>query len=192
MVHLPTKLFPSFKPGRTTALTENIDLYPSLVELALGVTLPRCPEDRTETRRTEICTEGLSFAPLLGVTPAGAARPKATPSQWKGASFSQYNRLDETVMGYTARVSGYRYTEWVLHNASTNAVKKNFASWDDVIGTELYQHDDEVDAATGGLAHGCNWAMEGTNLAHQPQYADVAKKLSATLRAGWRDALPPQ
>ena len=98
MVHLPAKLFPHFKPGRTTAFVENIDLYPSLVELAMGVTMPRCPEDVAQSRLTDTCTEGLSFAPLLGVTPAGAARPRPAPSEWKAGSFSQYNRLGETVM----------------------------------------------------------------------------------------------
>ena len=43
---------------------------------------------------------------LLGVTPAGAARPRPAPSEWKAGSFSQYHRLDETVMGYTVRVEG--------------------------------------------------------------------------------------
>ena len=191
MVHLPVKLFPHFKPGRTTAFVENIDLYPSLVELAMGVTMPRCPEDVTQSRLTDTCTEGLSFVPLLGVTPAGAARPKPAPSEWKAASFSQYHRLGETVMGYTARVEGYRYTEWVDFNRSTNELKQSFASWDKIVGVELYKHDDEVDSSTGGLAHGCNWAMEGENLAHQAAYADVAKKLAATLRSGWRNALPP-
>ena len=191
MVSLPVKLFPDFKPGRTTAFVENIDLYPTLVELATGVTMERCPEDVEAARATEVCTEGLSFAPLLGVTPAGAPRPRATPAQWKKASFSQYHRLSETVMGYTARVAGYRYTEWVEFNRSTNEAKQSSANWDAVIGVELYKHDDEVDATTGGLAHGCNWAMEGENLAHRTEFASVVTELAGTLRAGWRGALPP-
>ena len=157
----------------------------------MGVTISRCPEDVKQSRLTDTCTEGLSFAPLLGVTPAGVPQPKPTPHQWKSASFSQYNRLGETVMGYSARVAGFRYTEWVEFNRSTNEKKQSFASWDKIVGIELYKHNDEVNPSTGGLALGCNWAMEGVNLADQPAYADVAKKLAATLRAGWRDALPP-
>ena len=121
MVHLPPKLFPAFKPGRTTALLENIDLFPSLVELAMGVAMPRCPDGNAASRRTATCTEGLSFAPLLlpavPSTTSTATAPiqpvVASPSQWKSAAFSQYSRLAEAVMGYTVRVYGYRYTEWM-------------------------------------------------------------------------------
>ena len=84
-------------------------------------------------------------------------------------------------MGYSARVDGYRYTEWVEFNRSTNELKQSFASWDKTVGVELYKHDDEVDASTGGLVRGCNWAMEGENLANQPAYADVAKKLESPI-----------
>ena len=59
------------------------------------------------------------------------------------------------------------------------------------VGVELYEHDDAVDAATGGLRRSCNWAMEGRNLAHRPAYAAKVKELAAVLRAGWRGALPP-
>jgi hypothetical protein len=70
------------------------------------------------------------------------------------------------------------------------AVKRPVAAWDKVVGVELYAHDDRVDARTGGLARGCLWAMERENLAHRAAHADVAKKLAATLRSGWRMALP--
>ena len=82
-------------------------------------------------------------------------------------------------------------TEWVKFSASNNTLKASHAHWDEPVGVELYEHDDEVDAATGGLKHSCNWAMEGLNLAHQPAYAAKVKELAAVLRAGWRGALPP-
>ena len=76
---------PSFKPGRTAAFVENADLMPTLSELALGDTVPRCPRDAKASRAIELCTEGLSlFAPLPTHLPT-------TP--WKAASFSQYQRL---------------------------------------------------------------------------------------------------
>jgi arylsulfatase A-like enzyme len=106
MLHLPPKLFPNFRPGRTTALVENVDLFPSLVELAMKETMPRCPAGNEESRHVEMCTEGLSFAPLLTQT-------APSPAQWKKAAFSQYSRLNEAVMGYTARIHGFRYTEWL-------------------------------------------------------------------------------
>ena len=83
-------------------------------------------------------------------------------------------------------------TEWVHFNASTNERKaETRADWDAIpVGVELYAHDDAVDSTTGGLARGCNWAVEGANLAHLPGYAAKVKELSAMLRAGWRAALP--
>ncbi|MEO7654049.1 MAG: sulfatase, partial [Bryobacteraceae bacterium] len=80
--------------GRKTAgLTEFVDIYPSLCELA---GLPKAEG-----------LEGLSFAPLL----ENPDRP------WKKAAFSQYPHAAPgvgQVMGYTMRTDRYRFTEWAL------------------------------------------------------------------------------
>ncbi|MCX5659742.1 MAG: sulfatase [Planctomycetota bacterium] len=75
-------------PGKhTTALTEFVDIYPTLCELS-GLPLPQH-------------LEGTSFAPLL-----------ETPDRaWKQAAFSQYPR-GGGVMGYSMRTDRYRYTQW--------------------------------------------------------------------------------
>lgn len=75
-------------PGRKTrALTEFVDIYPSLCDLC---GLPK-PEH----------LEGYSFAPLMD-----------DPDQpWKKAAFSQYPR--GRAMGYSMRTDRYRYTEWI-------------------------------------------------------------------------------
>ncbi len=71
---------------RTRALTEFVDIYPGLCELA-GLAVPaHC--------------EGTSFVPLID----DPGRP------WKSAAFSQYPR--GKVMGYTMRTDRWRYTEW--------------------------------------------------------------------------------
>jgi len=76
------------KGGKTAALTEFVDIYPSLCELC-GLPLPRH-------------LEGTSFAPLMD-----------DPDQpWKSAAFSQYPRGRN--MGYSLRTERYRYTEWGL------------------------------------------------------------------------------
>jgi iduronate 2-sulfatase len=72
--------------GRTSALTEFVDIYPTLCELA-GLKLPSH-------------LEGTSMAPLLG-------NPDLP---WKKAAFSQYPR--GRTMGYSMRTDRYRYTEW--------------------------------------------------------------------------------
>lgn len=85
---------PGFEPGRTRALVESVDLYPTLAELA------NLPSDHG--------LEGHSFVPLL-----------RNPGQpWKAAAFSQYQRVipgyGKTArgMGYSMRTDRYRFTEW--------------------------------------------------------------------------------
>jgi arylsulfatase A-like enzyme len=73
--------------GRTDALVEFVDMYPSLCE-ACGLPVPEH-------------LEGTSFLPLL-----------ETPDRpWKKAAFSQYPR--GRMMGYTLRTDRWRYTEWL-------------------------------------------------------------------------------
>ena len=87
---------PGQKPGRSRALVEAVDLYPSLAELC-QLELP----DHLE---------GTSFAPLI-----------EDPDQdWKGAAFSQYRRVIPGYgkisrgMGYAIRTERYRFVEWVV------------------------------------------------------------------------------
>jgi len=80
---------------KTSALTEFVDIYPTLCELC-GLDLPGH-------------LEGTSMAPLL----ENPGRP------WKRAVFSQYPRGQ--VMGYSMRTGRYRYTEW--RNIESGAVK---------------------------------------------------------------------
>jgi iduronate 2-sulfatase len=72
--------------GRTPALVELVDVYPTLCDLA-GLPKP----DRLE---------GTSLVPLL----------KDPGSEWKTAAFSQYPR--KGLMGYSMRTDRYRYTVW--------------------------------------------------------------------------------
>lgn len=85
MVRLPKAFFPNFQPGRTAAFVENVDLYPTLAELAMSLPMERCPADANASRSVETCTEGLSFAPVL----------MSSNLPWKNASFSQYSRIEE-------------------------------------------------------------------------------------------------
>jgi len=77
--------------GKTDALVEFVDIYPTLSELA-GLPLPGH-------------LEGTSFKPLLD-QPTRA---------WKTAAFSQYPRKvkGRQLMGYSMRTDRYRLTVWV-------------------------------------------------------------------------------
>ena len=86
-------------PGKGTgticsALTEFVDIYPTLVELCGLKIPPHC--------------EGTSMVPLL-------ENPNRS---WKAAAFSQYPR--GPIMGYSLRTARWRYTEWV--STKTKAV----------------------------------------------------------------------
>lgn len=79
---------PGIAPGQSDALTENVDIYPTLCDLA-GLPAP----DHLE---------GCSFVPLM----------RAPKRNWKKASFSQYPRPGG-IMGYTMRTAQFRYTRWL-------------------------------------------------------------------------------
>jgi arylsulfatase A-like enzyme len=74
-------------PGKpSNALTEFVDIYPSLCEL-VGIPVPEF-------------LEGTSFAPLMD----------SPDLPWKSAAFSLYPR--GKTMGWSMRTDRYRYTEW--------------------------------------------------------------------------------
>lgn len=92
--HVPMLLrVPGQKPGKTDALVEFVDIYPSLCEMA-GLELPGH-------------LQGTSFAPLV----------ENPDKSWKEGALSYWpasNRTDpeKVVMGYTVQTDRYRYTEW--------------------------------------------------------------------------------
>ena len=88
-VHSPMIIrAPGYQDAQTVdGLTEFVDIYPSLCELA-GLTVP----DHVQ---------GTSFVPIM----KDPGRP------WKNGAFSQY--LAGSLMGYSVRTKKYRYTEWI-------------------------------------------------------------------------------
>jgi arylsulfatase A-like enzyme len=95
--HVPMILSaPDFAGGRKChALTEFVDIYPTLAELC-GLDVPKhC--------------EGDSMVPLL----------RDPNRQWKSAAFSQYPR-GRNIMGYSVRTDRWRYAEW--RNRKTDEV----------------------------------------------------------------------
>lgn len=85
---------------------------------------------------------------------------------WKSAAFSQYPRVHQgqQLMGYALRTDRYRYVQW--QDRKTGVVASQ----------ELYDH--QADPA------------ENENIAVRAANADLLKKLSAQLAAGWEEARP--
>lgn len=149
---------------RTKAFVELIDVFPTLTELVGIETPPMCPK---ENHKLLTCVEGTSVVPLL----------RDPNKVWKKASFSQYPRESEKVMGYSIRVDNYRFTEWIGFDRTTA-----MPHWDNVVGVELYNHTEPI----------VFFNDENKNMAHDPSMASLVKELHDAVVAGWRDALPPQ
>ncbi len=92
--HVPMVIsVPGQESGRTDALVEFVDIYPTLCDL--------CSLSEPQG------LEGTSFAPLIDDPARG----------WKSAAFSQYPRVIPDVgygMGHSMRTKRYRYTEWTV------------------------------------------------------------------------------
>ena len=173
MVRLPVKHFPGWKPGRSAALVEEVDLFPTLVDLALGVTLERCPDMPAESRKVGSCTEGHSFAPVLR-EPTMAWKPAVF---WQGGCVGRTGwGMNGRAVGYSIRVNGWRYTEYVKFNTSSTT-----PLWDEVQAAELYAH---------STHESCDFALEHANVVADPAHAQTVKELAAGLRTGWVGALP--
>ena len=123
MVHVPGVTDAGIQ---TDALSEFVDLFPTLVEATGLPMIPLCSKD---SRETKVCTEGLSMIPLI-------KDPKRT---WKKAVFSQFRRNNTDIMGYSVRTDRFRYNEWPAFEKEPVYKPK----WEKLYGIELY--DQEID-----------------------------------------------
>ena len=165
-------------------LTEFVDLFPTLVELAGFEPLTLCPEDSS---KVELCTEGMSMVPLFK-NPTNAA--------WKSRVFSQHprdrNHVRESLfalppatceqrpsendynhyMGYSMRTERFRYREWVRFTGKPQYK----IHWDKLQAAELYDYVTDP--------------LENVNLINDKSFRNTIKKLSKMLREDWRSAMP--
>ena len=115
---------PGLKSGNSSSLTEHVDIFPTICDLA-GVAIP-----------TQL--QGKSLEPLM-------ENPKASVNQF---AMSQYPRKlkkeeatklgypDGNLMGYSLRDQRYRYTLWINNFNSEQAFNKS-----KIYATELYDYD---------------------------------------------------
>ena len=152
---------------------ENVDIMPTLAELAGLKTIPVCTSIE-DSRTNPLCTEGRSLAPV--VLKRGGFKPKV-------AAFWQWTKHmieRENVMAYAMATdqdgSTYRYTEWVgykFNSSKTGGLGcEGCGNFSQNHGTELYNLTSD--------------SIESVNLAGEPSVAALQEVLSARLRAGWR------
>jgi len=142
---------PDFQPNKTQSVTEHIDIFPTVCDLA-GVKIPEI-------------LDGKSLVPLM----------KSSKNSVKKYAISQYprsNTKSETgrlgyntanFMGYSLRNGRYRYTVWM---------KENFRSFmpynsDLVFATELYDYKKDPN--------------ETKNVIKEKKYAAIANELAAQM-----------
>ncbi|XP_026847564.1 iduronate 2-sulfatase [Drosophila persimilis] len=157
--------FPVTQAKVHRGITELLDVFPTLVDLAGLPSLPVCrhPTDVT-------CGEGKSLYPQLQglgldlvddhVALSQYPRPGMLPTKHPNSDKPKLRNIK--IMGYSLRTDIYRYTLWVRFHA------QNFSrDWHDIYGEELYDH--RVDAG------------EELNLVPMPEFDDVRQRLRRRL-----------
>jgi len=93
-------------PLRTSAFTEHVDLFSTLSELAMGVSVPQCPAGPTQLT-TALCTMGKSLVPLLNRQLAAAAATVATTLATSNSSAALLSTNDDVDVSYNASYMQY-------------------------------------------------------------------------------------
>ncbi|XP_030385743.1 iduronate 2-sulfatase [Scaptodrosophila lebanonensis] len=131
--------FPLEQAKRLYGITELLDVFPTLVDLAHLPALPTC--NRTKMPPQLTCSEGKSLYPQMqgvGLATQHVAlsqypRPGLLPTKHPNSDKPKLHNIK--VMGYSLRTDLYRYTLWVRFFA------QNFTcDWNEVYGEELYDH----------------------------------------------------
>jgi iduronate 2-sulfatase len=142
---------PNLPSGKTKSITEFVDIFPTLCELA---TIP-----------TPKKLDGKSLVPLM----------KNVNAKLKDFGVSQYYRIIEEadakkrgftttdVMGYTLRTERYRFTIWMANGFRTN---EPFTE-SKVYATELYDYPKDP--------------FETVNVLNEPEYKSVAKEMKINM-----------
>lgn len=167
MVHVPW--LADSQGQHTTALTELVDVFPTLAELA-GLQMP-----------TNETFDGQSLVPILqGSQPSVRQyafsqfprRPHNISVPWQRNQIGQVPRTNFTIMGYSLRSDKFRYTEWVGWDGAS--LKPVWTKW---FGNELYDHSSEP--PTGADFN----SYENVNVVNDPQHKELVATLSTALRA---------
>ncbi|KAM7357768.1 iduronate 2-sulfatase isoform 2-T3 [Cochliomyia hominivorax] len=129
--------------GRATRLnviSELVDLFPTLVDLAHLPMVPTCDYKKSMSEQL-LCTEGKSLYPLLNGIGLGQEyfalsqypRPGMQPTKHPNSDKPKLKNIK--IMGYSLRTNHYRYTLWVRF------FPQNFTrDFSIIFGEEMYDH----------------------------------------------------
>ena len=114
---------PGIKSGKTNSLTEFVDVFPTICDLA-GVAIPKN-------------LDGKSLKPLMLNNKAKGKEYAISqyPRKLKKAEMAKFGYTDAKMMGYSLRTDKYRYTIWMNNFTS----KQNFSE-SQVYASELYDY----------------------------------------------------
>jgi len=150
---------PGFKPSKTNALTEHIDIFPTLCALA-GVNIP-------------VNLDGKSLVPLMK-DPSTSVKEYAVSQYPRSNATAENERLgyaDANAMGYSIRTKQFRYTIWMNNGfRSTQPFNKDL-----IIGIELYDYKKDP--------------LETINIANEKNYTATAKMLNTKMMAFFKSQL---
>jgi iduronate 2-sulfatase len=114
---------PGIKAGRTSSLTEFVDVFPTICDLA-GVAVPKN-------------LDGKSLKPLMlnNKTKGKEYAISQYPRKLKKAEMAKLGYTDSKMMGYSLRTDQYRYTIWM-----NNFTSKDTFNESQVYASEMYDY----------------------------------------------------
>ena len=114
---------PGIKSGKTNSLTEFVDVFPTICDLA-GVTIPKN-------------LDGKSLKPLMLNNKAKGKEYAISqyPRKLKKAEMAKLGYTDAKMMGYSLRTNQYRYTIWMNNFNSKEAFNES-----QVYASEMYDY----------------------------------------------------
>lgn len=116
--------FPQANANRIDAITELIDLFPTLVDIAGLPALNKCSNAIDYEDESITCTEGKSLHKLMqseqlvenSEEEAFSQYPRPGPIPTKSPDSDQPKLQEIKIMGYSIRTRQFRYTAWIKFN----------------------------------------------------------------------------
>ena len=150
---------PGIAASKTKSLTEHIDIFPTLCELA-GVEIPKV-------------LDGKSLVSVMK-NPSLTVKEYAVSQYPRSSATAENERLgyaDPNAMGYSIRTKQYRYTIWMGNGFRSNMPFDKKL----IIGTELYDYKNDP--------------LEKVNVVNEKKYSAIAADMNAKMMSFFKSQL---